>query len=253
MNNRFGILLDEMNTKKGEKTNKEKTKDNTDKHRTRDKDRIRDRDKNRRTRDEYKGKKRENSNELNYHRTIYEKKEKKSFQNEKANILVYDETSFPEISSNSNSTYPTKNNVTVSESENQNEKNYLDAIIYKKNIDEQNVEEDKERRIGWTYYKRDKNTNKIIIEDYSTNKQITEEEKERENMQKIYKEICENYNRWKMKYIETWGYDQYEKLYLFSNYDYKYFDRLDYLNEDEMNDYFGYEDEGSDYDIEFDS
>jgi len=36
------------------------------------------------------------------------------------------------------------------------------------------------------------------------------------------------------EYIENWGYDEWEKLYRFPNYDYEYFDKLDEKYEREM-------------------
>jgi len=36
------------------------------------------------------------------------------------------------------------------------------------------------------------------------------------------------------KYIDNWGYDEWEKIFRFPNYDYYYFDRLDELYEEEL-------------------
>jgi hypothetical protein len=36
------------------------------------------------------------------------------------------------------------------------------------------------------------------------------------------------------EYIELWGYDEWEKTFIFSNYDYEYFDKLDEKYENEM-------------------
>jgi hypothetical protein len=43
--------------------------------------------------------------------------------------------------------------------------------------------------------------------------------------------LAEMYETWKEYYIETWGYEDYERNYRFHNYDYEYFDKLDELYE----------------------
>ena len=43
--------------------------------------------------------------------------------------------------------------------------------------------------------------------------------------------LAEMYETWKEYYIETWGYEDYERNYRFPNYDYEYFDKLDELYE----------------------
>ena len=35
------------------------------------------------------------------------------------------------------------------------------------------------------------------------------------------------------KYIDKWGYDEWDKMFSFTNYDYNYFDNLDKIREDE--------------------
>jgi len=43
--------------------------------------------------------------------------------------------------------------------------------------------------------------------------------------------LVEAYDKWKKQYIEDFGYDDYEHNYLFPNYDYEYFDKLDAIHE----------------------
>ena len=42
------------------------------------------------------------------------------------------------------------------------------------------------------------------------------------------------YEKRDKEYINLWGYDEWEKTFKFQNYDYDYFDRLDELYEEEM-------------------
>ena len=50
----------------------------------------------------------------------------------------------------------------------------------------------------------------------------------------IMKALDDLYQNWKKDYINTWGQDDYENNYLFPNYDYEYFDKLDDKYEWEM-------------------
>ena len=48
------------------------------------------------------------------------------------------------------------------------------------------------------------------------------------------KALVDLYENWKQDYINTWGQEEYEHRYLFPNYDYEYFDKLDEEYEYEM-------------------
>lgn len=50
----------------------------------------------------------------------------------------------------------------------------------------------------------------------------------------IMNKLVELYETWKANYIHLWGYDDYENNYKFPNYDYEYFDKLDYVYEMEL-------------------
>lgn len=50
----------------------------------------------------------------------------------------------------------------------------------------------------------------------------------------IMKALVDLYDNWKQNYINTWGQEEYERQYLFPNYDYEYFDKLDELYELEL-------------------
>ena len=101
---------------------------------------------------------------------------------------------------------------------------------------------------GWVKYKWDVNTGKTI-----TN---YDETKNSENTQNVDCEDVMNYvvflhEKRKKKYIEIWGEDEYEKMFVFPNYEYGYFDRLDieeYERNMEQNENCYSEDDYEDYD-----
>jgi hypothetical protein len=53
----------------------------------------------------------------------------------------------------------------------------------------------------------------------------------------VLKQLSDNYEKWKEYYIQSWGEEEYNKMYISPNYDYHYFDRLDEeyeLQQDEL-------------------
>jgi len=74
-----------------------------------------------------------------------------------------------------------------------------------------------------------------IVLDKSKNYNKTDDENEKMvDFILIMRKMDVLYERRKKEYIEVYGEDNYEKMYKFPNYDYEYFDRLDYLYELEM-------------------
>lgn len=96
---------------------------------------------------------------------------------------------------------------------------------------------------GWTLLKRDKFTGKTIIKHKPTDRELKELEKikfnkrektEKEIVYDVFKRLVEIYEERTKEYIESWGYDEWEKMFRFPNYDYNYFDKLDQKYEEEM-------------------
>lgn len=54
-----------------------------------------------------------------------------------------------------------------------------------------------------------------------------------EEIYNIFNKLCDRYEDYTNNYIKRWGLDEYERMFLFPNYDYNYFDKLD----EEYNDY----------------
>ena len=129
-------------------------------------------------------------------------------------------------------------------STNTSSKTFVNLLLQKKeevsDIDENNKEQIKE---GFIVLTKDKKTNKTIFKnsdgiiDLNKNNEnpniydIEETELSSQEISYIMNTVVEKYIKRKEKYIEMWGYDEYEKNYLFVNYDYAYFDKLDAINE----------------------
>ena len=88
---------------------------------------------------------------------------------------------------------------------------------------------------GWSMLKRNPVTNQTIIK----SKVIISEKEESvlsevDVAYNILYSLVDLHERRKEKYIESWGEDEYEKMFMFPNYDYEYFDKLDEKYEKEM-------------------
>lgn len=138
-----------------------------------------------------------------------------------------------------------------------NKMNFLNKVIKEdgeKNNEEINNNNDEKQsneldieymnlKPGWSLLKRDKLTGKTIIKHKPTERTLRELERnkinEREKSEKeivydVFKRLAEIYEERTKEYIELWGYDEWEKMHRFPNYDYEYFDKLDQKYEEEM-------------------
>lgn len=83
---------------------------------------------------------------------------------------------------------------------------------------------------GWLVMARDKETNKIIKRYGET----TIFEKTNSSYYEIIAKLAFLHDKRTEEYINTWGQDVYEHMFLFPNYDYDYFERLDKEYEEEL-------------------
>lgn len=60
------------------------------------------------------------------------------------------------------------------------------------------------------------------------------EEEIKEIAYEVFKKLEELYEKRTNEYIELWGYDEWERMFMFSNYDYQYFNKLDKKYAEEM-------------------
>jgi hypothetical protein len=99
-------------------------------------------------------------------------------------------------------------------------------------IVEKEKEKDQEEYIlpGWLVMKRDKVTNKIITNYGET----TIFKKQQTTYYEIIGKLAFLHDSRTEDYINTWGQDEYEKMFMFPNYDYDYFERLDQEYEEEL-------------------
>lgn len=94
---------------------------------------------------------------------------------------------------------------------------------------------------GWTVIKKAPDNGRIIMKTKETVKSTVPSENEL--ALNVLDTLVELNNTRRTEYIEKWGYDLWEKMYRFPNYDYDYFDKLDELNyfsDEETDDTDGY-------------
>jgi len=173
---------------------------------------------------------------------FYEVKQNKVLK-PKLKVNILDENQFPTLSTTSKQTissYDCK---------------YSDKIKQINiNINE-NIDKDNFLLPGWITMERDSKTNKTIIKDISHQnkliletsniKEIINTKEEELNIEEGIDILICLYEKRTEDYINLWGEYEYDKVFLFPNYDYDYFDRLDWeeyekekkLNQTEMNNY----------------
>jgi hypothetical protein len=131
---------------------------------------------------------------------------------------------------------------------------FLDKV--KSEIIETNNNEDEEEDLdfknlkpGWAISKMDPVTKKIVTKYKETNEPNPREKTENEIGYDILCALTNLHERRTQEYIDMWGYDTWQKMFRFPDYDYEYFDRLDEEYEEEMARLE--EEENKEYDSEF--
>lgn len=98
---------------------------------------------------------------------------------------------------------------------------------------------------GWSLIKKENNKITIKSKDlFSATQHKTNDDLANEALDAL----AELHEKRTHDYIEMWGYEQWEKIFEFPNYDYAYFDKLDELYYEEM----AIDDEESDYEEYYD-
>ena len=192
---------------------------NTDKQSNRFKESPKDRDD--RYRKRYNNESNYKNNESNYknngtrYNIFMRDKNEKEKEKQLDPTIFSSSEHFPELISSK----PTS---LINEKEEQSIKLYSD-IVETEVKKEENTEEFK-LKPGWILIDKSKKYNKT---DGSENEYFA-------NIKLIMQKTNVLYESRKKEYIELYGEDNYEKMFKFPNYDYEYFDRLDYLCELEM-------------------
>jgi len=88
---------------------------------------------------------------------------------------------------------------------------------------------------GWALTKRDPLTKKLTTIYKESLAPKPREKTQQEIGIDIINALVELHNKRTEEYIEMWGYETWEKMYRFPNYDYEYFDKLDELYEEMEN------------------
>ena len=129
-------------------------------------------------------------------------------------------------------TTPIEKNTISTNNINTNITTYIDKLkieqIHNTDVDEKYIQP------GWIVI--EKNTNNKTV--FNRNKHDEHKDKHKKEEDYDCNQIIDNliYNHTKFvdNYIESWGEDEYEKIFLFTNYEYGYFDRLDQEYEEYM-------------------
>jgi hypothetical protein len=169
-----------------------------------------------------------NSRENNrrfYDNIEFEKKQKilEEERKEKERQKSLDMCNFPEL---------VKTSIPIIE---ENTTNFLEKL--KKNKNSEKLVE-KKLEPGWTELRRDKKTNHTIMT-FQPNKYKNEYIKTPQDLAyEVLDHLVYLHETRTANYIESWGYDEWENMFRFPNYDYQYFDKLDeiYLKNNPEND-----------------
>ena len=155
--------------------------------------------------------------------TENDRKSKFTGDKKKPQDVIFNDTNFPTLIPN-NAKAPTNAKI---QSENTNFIEKLTSVIVEKE-----QEEDPEEYIlpGWLVMKRDKETNKIIKRYGET----TIFKKTNATCYEIIEKLAFLHDKRTEDYKNTWGQDEYEKMFRFPNYDYDYFERLEQEYEEEL-------------------
>jgi len=155
-----------------------------------------------------------------------EENKKKREEEAKKNLA---EENFPEFISKAS---PNNNN-----NKNKNTISYSEKAAKINQKDEKEKLPVKENNIkpGWVEIKRDMANprNRKLIYTYGpgVSEEVLNEEPDNNSDYPVLEALVNLYNKRTKEYIETYGYDTWEKMFRFPNYDYEYFDKLDELYE----------------------
>jgi hypothetical protein len=178
-----------------------------------------------------------NSKEQNERRLKEEqiRKEKEEKEREENIKKALNPASFPDLIS------------TPIEKQEAHSMNFLNKLTSEEKVSnvkksKENIDLDYENlKPGWAIAKKDPNTGKIITKHKETLAPKPREKTEQEIGVDIINALVKLYEKRKNEYINMWGYDTWERMYRFPNYDYEYFNKLDELYEEMENQESEYE------------
>lgn len=107
---------------------------------------------------------------------------------------------------------------------------FLDKIKTEKIKNETKIDNFKNVQPGWVLIKRDKKTGTISMKRGQETTKKNNILYENDHSFNVLKGLSDLHEKRTNEYIEMWGYDEWERMFISPNHDYNYFDRL---NEEE--------------------
>jgi len=158
---------------------------------------------------------------------------------EEEKMVALSIASFPEL-------VKTTNKTTIIE----NTSNFLEKLKTKKRVD---TPTKRLVKPGWTELSLDIVTNMTIMDYNITKIEPIYEKTQQDLAYEILHHLAYLHEKRGNEYIESWGQDEWDNMFLFQNYDYQYFEKLDEIyaknnpNLDEEYEEISYEDGDGDY------
>jgi hypothetical protein len=212
-NNRFNILLETNNNANNNKTKIDKNRDEP-KHSTFNNFKSNS--------SGYKSSRHQDDVE---YRMFKEEKIKK--QKEENIVKALDISNFPDLKTTSSSISKNQNREQYKNSFADMMKNSTQILQEHGNTICINNEEDESVKPGWVCIKQDFKTSQPVWRYGNGGCAKVDETVTIEDPYYAFERLVTQYQKRKNEYIKTWGYEEYDKMFLFQNYDYEYFDKLD--------------------------
>jgi len=130
--------------------------------------------------------------------------------------------------------FPTLGGVVSNNKENNTIKNSYQDMVKKENIKKVEKNDALVIKPGTIQLKFNRKSREIESTIYTDGYKMTDYEKQQEEGYAVLNGLVNLHERRTNNYINNWGYDEWEKIFRFPNYDYYYFDRLDELYQEEL-------------------
>jgi len=144
--------------------------------------------------------------------------EEKNIETEKINKMLSSKEDFPDLLSTNIKQNNTNNKIDYTSLSEKIKNKQLEKIPEKNEF--------KNVKPGWTIIPRDKKAKSKIILNNDLKPPIIKK-KENEFAMEVLNALCELHEYETQKYIDKYGYDNWEKKYIDPDWDHEYFDRLD--------------------------
>jgi hypothetical protein len=212
-NSRFSGLIEESsnNINKKQEYKKEKQQDCGDKPKIESQNSFKNDNNGFNRRNDFNSR---DNNRRFYDNSEFEKKlkEREEKQKEEEKQKALDICNFPQL---------IKISVPIIE---ENTTKFLEKLKKKKKVD---ISIKEKIEPGWTELRKDKKTNQTIMNFNPTKVKNEYIKKPQDLAYDVLNHLEYLHQERNSRYIESWGYDEWEKMFIFPNYDYYYFDKLD--------------------------